>query len=64
MTITELKRSISRNSIRQDQIDSILKYYDEFIGEEESETYRICKCPGSLRIIIDDLKLYLINNDK
>jgi len=63
MTLKELKRALNKNSIKGDQIESVLEHYDLLIRGDESNTYRQCKCPGSLRIILDDLKIYL-KNDK
>jgi hypothetical protein len=58
-----LRTIIKKQSIKPDDISYILKMYDDLIGGEESETYKMCKCPGALRIIIDDLTLWLKNND-
>ena len=49
---------IKKQSIKPDDIDYILDMYDKHIKGDESSTYRMCKCPGSLRIIIDDLTLW------
>lgn len=58
-----LKKIIKNNSIKPDEIDYVLNIYDELIGGEESATFRSCKCPGSLRIIIDDLKIHIVKNN-
>lgn len=53
-----LKQIIKKQSIKPDDVEYLLLLYDEHIKGNESETYRICKCPGSLRIIIDDLTIW------
>ena len=53
-----LEQIIKKQSIKPEDIDYLLKLYDEHIRAGESETYRQCKCPGSLRIIIDDLTIW------
>lgn len=49
---------IKKQSVKPDDIDFILSVYDEHIKGAESETYRQCKCPGSLRIIMDDIMIW------
>lgn len=54
----KLNRIIRTQSIKPEDIPYIIECYDKLIGGDESDNYKICKCPGSLRIMIDDLTLY------
>jgi len=58
ISMKRLETIIKKQSIKPDDIDYLLNLYDEHINKGESETYRKCKCPGSLRIIIDELTIW------
>jgi hypothetical protein len=56
--MNKLEYIIKRQSINPSDIDYLLDLYDLHIGGKESQNYRECKCPGALRIILDDLTLW------
>lgn len=60
----KLDEIIKKQSIKPDDIDYIIEMYDKHIKGDESDTYRKCKCPGSLRIMIDDLTLWRLGVKK
>lgn len=45
------------------RIEKLLKYHKEVFGDEQVNYYKSCKCPAALKIMLIDLKKYIIENE-
>jgi len=57
-----LKKLYKWKNVTPKRIDELLEVYRHFIDEGEDKIYLECRCPSSLRIMMFDLKKYVIDN--
>lgn len=57
-----LKKLYKWRNVTDKRIDEVLELYRHFINKGEDKIYLECRCPSSLRIMMFDLKKYIVDN--
>jgi len=59
-----MKEVMKWKNITPKRIEKLLTYHKDLFGDEMSNYYKNCKCPGALISMLSDIKKYIIVNEQ